>query len=188
MERPSALTALGIINIVYGCLTLMCCTPLAISFVVSPEPALKEIYAAHPGLVAWGASSTCFSAVAHMLLVVAGIGLLLVRNWGRVLSIAIAVYSICASCIGAALMVIYSLGPIAAQEEPARHAAAVMMTVGAFCGAIVYPIVLLIFMFNKKLVAALKAHDEEPPPPPWTPPSYPPQTPPPQQPALPGGA
>ena len=167
--RPTALLVLGIINILYGSLGV--CGGifnLATNLIVGMGPPqgmqdpmaklmtentlFKTLTLLQVGL------GTIFAAV----LLVAGSLLIKVHPLGRTLSIAYSIFAFLSMVLGIALMVMM-YGPMrdgmAEQGLPAETAGVFMLVgfgVGA-CIGLLYPIILLVFMFRPNIIRALNA-------------------------------
>jgi hypothetical protein len=101
--------------------------------------------------------------VATLALALGGVGLLMMRAWGRTLSIAYAVYTIFASIAGMIANWVWLIQPLMEQAGAMgpgpEKAAAIGGAVGGMfggCIAAIYPIVLLIFMMRPSLVQAFR--------------------------------
>jgi hypothetical protein len=113
-KRPTALTVMGILNIVFGSLGLVCslCAGIGYLFMLSNSPLLnlkaggvnvnpftdqwefmkREV----PGYPAFMIGGLVEGLIGGTLLLIAGIGLLKVQSWGRVLSLLYALLTIVA--------------------------------------------------------------------------------------------
>ena len=90
----------------------------------------------------------------------AGIGLLRMKPWARLLSIGFAIYAIVFTILSMAVNFIFLLRPMLEEashkhgpEAAAAIGGAIGGTVGG-CFGVIYPILLLIFMTRPKVVAA----------------------------------
>jgi hypothetical protein len=97
--------------------------------------------------------------LASLTLLVGGIGLLFVKAWGRTLSIGYAWYAIVSVVAGMLVNWLYLLQPMLAQGEAGGlgQAAAIGGAVGGMisgCFSVIYPVVLLIFMYRPAVRAA----------------------------------
>jgi hypothetical protein len=98
--------------------------------------------------------------LASLALLVGGIGLLLVKAWGRTLSIGYAWYAIVSVVAGMLVNWLYLVQPMLAQGEAGGlgQAAAIGGAVGGMiggCFSVIYPVVLLIFMYRPAVRAAV---------------------------------
>jgi hypothetical protein len=146
-QRPISVTIFGILNIGFGMLGIVV---LLISVVLmsktnmAENPIMKQMNAT-PQSAAWEKISTPLGGIAAVVLLVAGIGLLMLRNWARIVSIAHGIYSILACIVGC--IVTLSGGGSGIMKT----AAAMVSLVG-----LVYPVLLIIFMMKASVVAAFK--------------------------------
>lgn len=161
MQRPTSVTVFGILNIVFGALALIC-TPFSLAFLFVPNPAMETpamAAFANPAYRAWTLAMGVAGMGVSVLLIVAGIGLLKCRPWGRKISIGYAVYTIVASLVGAAVSAIM-LASVANSASGGSPETGVMLaggiggTIGGACFALIYPIILLVFMFRPSVVDA----------------------------------
>lgn len=174
--RPTAVTVFGVLNIIFGVLGLLC-TPLMLlplqsgSALQQGNPVAQAM--TQPGLYrTYMMGSLGFGLVAAVALLAAGIGLLLLRPWGRALSIGYGIYAIVSGVIGMAVTWLYLIQPMmqaAGQRQGPEAAAAMGGAVGGLAGGcigMVYPILLLVFMTRPGIVAAFEPwrNDTAPPP------------------------
>lgn len=168
-QRPLSVTIFGILNIGFALLGLLAAVasslfspPKAVPLKNSPTPSTNNAAASNtfnihaevgsfsnPRYDAWQKIDRPVGAVFSVGLLSAGIGLLCLQNWARILSIIWGVYGIISSLLNGILM----LG----------GTASMIFKIAAVIAAglsLLYPILLLIFMFRPNVVAALK-----PPPP-----------------------
>jgi hypothetical protein len=119
-NRPVAVLVMAILNIVFGaigCLVNGCCLcglpllpNLAAASKNAPNPDLEMLAAAYQDLPVWRASALGISgldlALAAMLLI-AGIGLIAMRPWGRITSILYGVLRGLAEILGTGIWIFY---------------------------------------------------------------------------------
>jgi hypothetical protein len=166
MQRPTAATVFGILNIAFAVLGFF--GGIASYFTIfvltqATNNLVFKIINEQPVLRAWTLFATVVGLVFAVLQMVSGIGLLQMKAWARVMAI---YYGIAAIVLGVAGMMfngIFLIGPLMAEAEKSSGpeaagaiGGAIGGTVGGFCG-LIYPILLLIFMTRPKLVAAFKA-------------------------------
>jgi hypothetical protein len=165
MNRPTSVTVLGILNIVFAAFGLMgIALSIAMMFV---HPALNmknpvlDLMRQNPGYMMYTNISMVVSAVFTLMLGLAGIGLLMLRPWGRWLSIAYAVFAILSLIVNSLINYYFLLAPMIdklaalppGQEKAAALGGIAGMVVGICLGPI-YPVILLIFMFRPNVMAA----------------------------------
>jgi len=108
MNRPTTLTVLGILAIIFGAYGLLC-TPFALLMTAGfGSEIFKEVM---PGfgsgpMQIWMYASSGLAIVASLFELAAGIGLLQVKEWGRKLAIGLCVYKILFSFVSAAVQVL----------------------------------------------------------------------------------
>ena len=161
MKRPTAVSVFAILNIVFGALGILC-TPLSVVFLFLPirtgSPILRMMNE-QPVFRAWMIVEAALGIVAAIVLLVAGIGLLRLRPWARIVSIGYGVYAILNGLLGMVTNYIFILMPMAGEMRSGSAEA-----LGAFAGLIgglvggclglVYPVLLIIFMNRPRIRAA----------------------------------
>lgn len=177
MMRPASVLVFGILNLVFAAMGLCGAVFGGIGLAMAhspraggmPNPALDAM-AAHPVYAAFSYVSLGLGLVATIVIAAAGIGLLTSKAWGRTLSIVWAVYSLAMTVIGFVLNYVYLFGPMMENtgRMPAgpQRTAAMVGVIGGFVGlglALIYPVILLIFMNRPVLVAYLKNPDQPDP-------------------------
>jgi hypothetical protein len=171
VDRPTSVTVFGILNIVFAALGFMG-IGFAILMMFAPaafqakNPVL-DLMRQSPALTAYTNISTVIGAAFVFILVAAGIGLLMFRPWGRILSIVYGIYTIASVLVSAAVNYCFLLTPLlekqAALPPGPEKAGAIGGIIGVFigpCFGLIYPIVLLIFMYRPNVVAALGRQDD----------------------------
>ncbi len=165
MQRPTSVTVFGVLNLVFGALGLFGMLFTIIIFIL-PLPTANnpvlEIMRNSPGYALWMKLAIPLGFLATGVSIAAGIGLLKLKNWGRTLSIGYAIYSIAAVLLGSVLNYFFIMQPLMEQasqksgpEAAGLIGAAIGGTFGS-CFGMIYPILLLIFMFRPKVVAAFQ--------------------------------
>ena len=172
MQRPASVTVFGVLNIVFGALGILGIIFTIISLmVISPHATnnpVLEIMRNSPGYAAWMKIALPLGFLATGVSITAGIGLLKLKNWGRALSIGYAIYSIVAGILGSVLNYVFIMQPLMEQashksgpEAAGLIGAAIGGTFGS-CFGMIYPVLLLIFMFRPNVVAAFRPPAETP--------------------------
>lgn len=142
-QRPISVTIFGILNIGFGLLGLIV---TLVSMVVLPRmnvadnPILKQM---HDNL--WTKITMQSDGIAAIVLLAAGIGLLLFKNWARIISIIYSIYTILGSIVGGILTL----------NNGTLGFVMIMSLFGSFV-SLIYPILLIIFMMRPNVIAALK--------------------------------
>src|SRR5437588_7633498 len=114
MQRPAAVTTFGILNIVFavlGVFGLMGTIAMFSLTDASHNPALR-IMRESPAYATWLKLSIPLGILSCAVLLAAGIGLLRLRGWGRMLSIWYAVYGIVVSTLGIIFNVVFLVRPL----------------------------------------------------------------------------
>ena len=158
----------GILNIGFGLLGLagLLTQKMFESFAAqTPNPTLNSMMAfmdemnKDPTVILWRDISIPLEGVASVALLAAGIGLLLLKNWARLGSIAYAIYKMI--FVVANLIVLYTaLG--AMLQKALQNAPAVVVGIAAVSSAVgvvislAYPGLLIFFMTRPKIVSAFQ--------------------------------
>ena len=175
MKRPTSVTVFGILNIVFAVIGMcgVAVTAAQPAIQQAMEQAAKDngqevkqdpeqkLLAADPKVRLSGNISTGSGVVVTLVLLISGVALLLMKPWGRTLSIVYAVYDILSKIAFSALSFWFIQSALEGQEEvPAEIPVGTLQGIFAFsfgCSLIfglVYPIVLLIFMFRTTVTEA----------------------------------
>lgn len=167
MQRPTAVTVIGILNIVFGALALMC-LPFAIIGFLAPrmggQNIMLDIMDQSPFFKFWNIGMTAMGLLVAIVLIVAGIFLLMMKEMGRLMTIGYGFYGITMSVINTAVSAIFMVGPMMAQmnqggsPEAAGASVGGMLGVGcSLCLGLAYPITALILMTRPAIADAFKA-------------------------------
>ncbi len=166
-QKPTAATVFGILNILFGVLGIC---GIAMSAVVLFIPLSAQMTAENPALqlMEENAAYRTFTQVAVVLgfaataaLIAAGIGLLQLRPYGRSLSIGYGIYAIVMNLAGTFVNVAIVFPALLEKANeagggPAQAGAygGIIGGVGGSCIGLIYPGLLLYFMFRPNMVAA----------------------------------
>jgi hypothetical protein len=170
-ERPVSVTIFGILNIGFG-LFGVAGMFLSTLFEGSGSPAAgassNSLFATWTGLwnaissdavyMGWHRITVPLDAACTVALAAAGIGLLLLKNWSRLLSLGCAIYEILVAFLDCAVMFVAARSVLAVSPQ-AGQGAYVAIAVGSVivCAfALAYPIFLLYFLTRPKVVQAFR--------------------------------
>jgi len=171
MQRPTAVTVFGILNLIFAGLGL-CGVVLGVFALVImanlPEgempPNTQLELLKNPTYKAYSFAMIGVNSIATIVLAIAGIGLLKLRPWGRSLSIGYGAYAIIMQLVGLVVSFLFVVRPMmdAAEQgnDPQAQAQMIGGVVGAVfggCFGLIYPVLLLIFMFRSNVKAAFGA-------------------------------
>ena len=158
-QRPISVTIFGILNIgfaVFGMLGMLLSMAVLSRSNVAANPIMKEMYE-NPNYIAWMKISLPLGSIVSVILLAAGIGLLLLQNWARIVSIGYGVYAILAGIAGGLVMLNICVSMMHNNSGGASGMGALFAMFGSIFGMViglVYPILLIIFMTRPKIVAA----------------------------------
>lgn len=169
MQRPTSVTVFSILNIVFAALgffgtigSLVMLTALA----HDTNNPMIQIIRDNPGYALYLKVSALLGMAVSLALLAAGIGLWLLQPWGRLLSVAYGIFGVISVPINSVLTYLFVTRPLMEQMMQQQHndAAATGAAVGGMVGGLIggcfgmiYPILLLVFMFRPNVVAAFKA-------------------------------
>jgi hypothetical protein len=164
MQRPTAVTVFGILNIIFAALGIFGVLASVMLFMAvgtgSNNPVIQLIHDS-PDYAAWMKVSIVLGLLVSVAWLAAGIGLLKLMPWARTLSIICAMYSLVMVVVGGVVNYIYLIQPMlqqAQQKQGPESAGAIGGAVGGMfgsCFGLIYP-VLLIFMMRPNVVAAFR--------------------------------
>ena len=168
-QHPTAATVFGILNILFGVMGLC---GLAMTVVLLFVPFNPQMTKDNPALQlmeenafyrTFNQVGILLGFVAAVVLIIGGIGLLQTKPYGRSLSIGYGIYAVVACLLGTILNVVFVFPALlekanAAGGGPASAAAYGGIGGGVFgaCVGLIYPSLLLYFMYRPNIVAAFK--------------------------------
>jgi len=152
----------GVLNIIFGAMALLC-TPvgLAMSF-LAPAAGNPILTAMRENQLyrVWTIIGSICGIIGGGVLLAAGIGLLRLNPWARLVSIGYSIYAIVFGLIGQAINLMV-LAPVLKEMAGGQEAAAAIggMVGGVFggCLGLIYPVLLIIFMTRPKIKAAFQS-------------------------------
>lgn len=153
-ERPTAVTVIGIINIIFGALGLTClCISLVTMFM--PQP-----YEQSAALRGFGILNLVISLALSGALLASGIGLMSRSAWARMLAIRWAIANLVWSVISLVASIAWvmpeTMAAMADRMPPEQAAMASTMTyvfLGISVLFMIYPVLVLIFMRKPHVIA-----------------------------------
>jgi len=175
MQRPTAVTIFGILNIVFAVWGVVGVLVMVMLFAAvgtsSNNPTVQLIHDS-PAYAAWLKISIILGLLAAAALLAAGIGLLKLQPWARTLSIVYAIYTIVMGLVGGAVSYVFLIQPLLQQAQHSQGAQATGAAIGGAIGGmlggclgLIYPVLLLIFMLRANVAAAFRPTAEAEPPP-----------------------
>lgn len=164
MKRPTSVTVFGILNIVFAAFGVfgLIASIAVFSLPASSNNPVIRIMNEQPGYAAWLKISIPLGFLSCMALLAAGIGLLLLKGWARMLSIGYGIYAIIFGFLGMILNFVFLVRPMlehARQQHGPEAAGALGGAIGGSvggCFGLIYPILLLVFMFRPNVKAAFQ--------------------------------
>jgi hypothetical protein len=165
MQRPTSVTVFGILNILFAALGMLSVLLLAALFTVvgssTNNPVVRLIHESS-AYAAWLVVSIILGMIAAAALLAAGIGLLNLKSWARIVSIVYAIYALVSVPVSQLVNYFFLVRPLFEQAGHQQQPQVVGAAFGALGGSIggcfglVYPILLLVFMTRPNVVAAFK--------------------------------
>ena len=164
MQRPVTVTVFGSLNIgfsAFGLIGMVATIALFSASAMSNNPAVS-IMRESPAFAAWMKVNIPLGILSCLLLLTAGIGLLMLKEWARKLSIGYAIYAIVSGLAGIVMTFVFVTRPMlerASQAQGPEAAGAIGGAIGGGiggCFSLAYPIILLIFMLRPKVAAAFR--------------------------------
>ena len=178
-ERPVSVTLFGILNIGFGLLGLgwallskllegfdSAHSGASLSPYFSTMMAIWDAISKDPAYAVWNQISFPMDIAAGLALTAAGIGLLLLKNWSRLLSNGWAVYTIISVFVNLAVLFVALHRVLAGALHSSTTGAVALVLASAAISAIltlVYPLLLLYFMSRPKVVPAFQRDPVSPP-------------------------
>jgi hypothetical protein len=167
MKRPHAITILGALNLAFGALGVLG-TPMTFVSLFRPpgDNPVFGLLQQDRFLWGWTLVGGILGLLASILLIAAGVGLLKDKRWGRLGSIVYCGYTLVSGVVGIVVSAVFLVGPlwqVASRSSGAEAVGAAAGAIGGLIGGLMgmlYPAVLLAFMFRKNVVShfhALKA-------------------------------
>ena len=173
MQRPPSVTVFGILNIFFGLLGA-CSTAISAMIVkglaeggnagVDPLGPFQN-----PIMIAWVNIASVLGIVACVVLFIGGIGLLMMRRWGRALSLGYAIYGLVATLVGLVMNWFFLVMPLIDEvgnrgddQSMFRIASAIGGMFGG-CIGLIFPALLWYFMTRPHVVAAFAGVHAPPP-------------------------
>jgi hypothetical protein len=171
MQRPASVTVFGVLNIVFACLGILGVMGSVILFLPqsanSNNPVIQIIHD-NQAYALWLKASIVLGLAACSVLLAAGIGLLKLLPWARIVSIAYAIYAIVMSLVGTVVNYFMLVQPMMASahgKSGAEAGAAIGGAIGGMLGGclgLIYPVLMLIFMTKANVKAAFGAGSQPP--------------------------
>ncbi|MFL5331576.1 MAG: hypothetical protein ACJ8C4_22020 [Gemmataceae bacterium] len=165
MQRPTSVTVFGILNIVFAGLGVVGLLMSLVFFTLNranPNDPMMRIIENNPAYANYIRVMIPVGGIAAAALLAAGIGLLMMKPWGRTLSIVYAIFALVNCTVGLVMNFVFLIRPLIEQANQARGPEAAGMMGGAIgagvggCFGYIYPILLLIFMFRRNVIAAFR--------------------------------
>jgi hypothetical protein len=162
MNRPASATVFGVLNVLFSVLGFLGTAYSAFVYLAASDPINAaanpfEALELSPLMSTWLKAATILGFFANVVLLAAGVGLLLMRSWGRVLSLVYAVYAIVGTIIGMAMNWFFIIVPALRTLDDGRGPGPVLIgaLIGGMlggCVSLIYPALLWYFMTRPRLV------------------------------------
>ncbi len=170
MNRPTSVTVFGVLNIIFGALGLLSIVFSAAMF-FAPQPDMSNpairIFSRTPILMLWMKVGVVLGSVTSVAVLASGIGLLQLRPWARTASIIYGVYAIIMGMVGTVINYLFLFGPLMEEAQHSRGpeaAGAIGGAIGGVAGGLIgliYPVLLLVFMYRPNVVAAFSVDEPQ---------------------------
>ncbi len=162
MQRPTAVTVFGVLNILYA-LFAMGSTVLGLASLKLLKNYVPEA-AQQAELTTANIVGMVISMIIAVGLLVDGIGLMAMRRWARKLAVWIGGALICQGIVGIAMMPSQMQAASQRQGAMGQEFLAVSMVVGVFVTLVMmtYPILMMIFLTRRPVVEAFAPPAESP--------------------------
>lgn len=164
--RPTSVTVLAIIGIIWGALLLLCNVfgligAVALSAGTVTDPGMEAL---RENKLVWMSQMVMpvIGLIIAIVLIAGSIGSLMLKAWGRLAMIVYAVVAIVVGLLNAVVTLVY-IAPTMKQNIPAgqnAEAFAAGQTFGMYCGILIvlaYPVFVLIFMNKPHVKAAFES-------------------------------
>ena len=169
MQRPTAITVFGILNIVWGlfsCMSYLISGGMLLLMMTqdvplgSPRAVALEPFS-NPLMRAWTGFNFVTGTLAAIALVIAGFGLLRMRPWSRRLSMGYALFAVFSLFVNLVVQAVavwmpqYEAGQRAGDGRAEMMIFTVAVTIIGASISLIYPVLLWYFMTRPPIVAAL---------------------------------
>ena len=156
-ERPISVMIFGILNMAWAMFGLLAAvvSALFLARLSAHSPVMAQMNS-NPAYVAWMKIATPMGIIVDFALLAAGIGLLMLQNWARILSICYGVYGIVITLVGT-VFAYQMISSVTGQSPNGPPMVGAFATIGMVFGllfGLAYPVLLIIFMTRPKVVAA----------------------------------
>lgn len=167
MQRPVAVTVIGILNIVFGTCALFCLPFAVIGFLATRaigQNAILDLMDQVPFYKFWSIGMSGMGILVGIALIIAGILLLMMKDMGRLITIGYGFYGVTVSLVNLLVNLIFASGPLMAQMNqstgPEAAGGAIGGVIGMGCSfflGLLYPIAVLFFLTRPAVVEAFKS-------------------------------
>lgn len=157
MQRPTSVTVFGVLNLVFSVLGLVGIAFSALVLFAIPQQAAIAVNSVPDG---WMIFSLAWGVLAAIVLFVSGIGLLLLRPWGRLAAIGYSIAAIAMSAAGLVVHWLFVVRPVFAafngpgETVPPEAVGAAIGGLFGGCIGPIYPVLLWYFMTRPGVAAA----------------------------------
>jgi hypothetical protein len=159
-QRPISITVFGILNIGFGMLKYV--GLLFMGFLMHLNLAGNSAFAAmraDPASRGWNHFNIAIGVVFGIILIASGVGLLLMQNWARILTVIYSVLAMIAVLVGAPFSHRLMMRHLTTTQFPGVPldliaAMAQIFFVMGIVLALAYPVLLLVFMTRPKMIEA----------------------------------
>jgi hypothetical protein len=165
-KAPTAVVVFGILSIVFGVIGVL---GTAVSAALVFNPPRPEGGAPNPFLegdtMRWWVQINIFlGLIATVVLIVAGVGLLMMRTWAPRLAIGYSVYTIASTVLGLAVQIMFVVIPAFKNDGAAQSGPELAGIVGGVIGggvSLIFPLLLWYFMTRPQIMASFGGPEVE---------------------------
>lgn len=165
VNKPVSIIIFGILNLVFAIFGLFSAVA-GLGFLIyafntqgQQNSPWDAVWSQNAGHAAYMIGSSILAFTFKIVQLFAGIGLLRSRKSGRTLSIVYAWYAIISAIAGVIISYFMFLSPVIGQMQQPNSPNTLMFVIFSIVstvGSLVFPVLLLIFMYRRNVVAALK--------------------------------
>lgn len=152
-KRTELVTAMAVLNCVFGALGVLCGVPIGVAMVAMPVPGPFLAIMGNPVVQFVQFFGLGIGFINSVILFASGVGLWKQRDWGRRFAVSYGVLSIVTSLVITGLLGVLAVAPmfIVARQHNTPEVwdgafGSLGRSVGGACGGLIYPVIVLVVM------------------------------------------